>query len=161
MNAALAMSVIAVLVSLWALHWRRRAAIAAERSANEAIKSAAAAEASASAATRSAAAAEQSAATAAEALSFARQQAEQSALRQRKQWLDGLVDEGMRDWPQRGSVYHIVNREPSLTDGEIQEFVRAVFSGRGRTLAEADAHLTHVLERREKHLKGAGKRDAC
>ena len=110
-----------------------------------------AAEKSATAATRSAGAAENNAAIASNALNFAKQKALEEATRSRTAWLDELVQEAINDWQHKGHLYHIIDREPLLTENETHQFVHRVFKALEKSDEKAERCLADIRERSSKH----------
>ncbi|HQR10913.1 MAG TPA: hypothetical protein PLW68_06235 [Casimicrobiaceae bacterium] len=147
----LGLTLIALLLALWAITWARRAAIAAERTAVAAEKSALAAERSAMAARRGAEAAEASAVKAVEAASEgAAQSADPKSLGD-DAWLDVFATELIDNWPKEASAWPLVERNPGLGDHEVQAIIRRAFHLMGRTEAEARHQSVAVLNMRREH----------
>jgi uncharacterized protein YfaQ (DUF2300 family) len=127
LDIPLGFSIISLLLSFWALYWSRRSAMAAEKSA---------------------AAAETNTAIANDALELAKQKTLHEKTQARVTRLDGLVREAIDGWRSKGSLHEIVDREPSLTDDEIDQLVRRVFASLGKPTEKAERCLADLLERR-------------
>lgn len=155
MSVSLGLSIISLLLAFWALYWSRRHGKAAEDSAAAAKRSADAAESSSVAATRSAQAAEASANTAIESLNFSKQKALQEEKEARARKLDGLVQEAIDKWPERGELLYIVLREPTLTDDEIRQLVFRVGPAVGYPQDQMEQRCKTLIEDRKKRQPGA------
>src|SRR5271165_6353406 len=127
MSIGLALGLIALLLSLWAINWASRAANAAERAAAAAEKSALAAERNALAALRRA----EAVATTSRAKEPARGPNDANLdawARARAQRVDTLTKELMDTWPQDKSAWPLIERHPTLADDEVKEVIeKALF----------------------------------
>src|SRR5271169_4913604 len=122
MSTGLALGLIALLLSLWAINWARRAANAADRAAAAAEKSALAAERNALAAKCRT----DAAATISGAANPVRPEQEpnfDASTRARTTHLDALVKELMDTWPQEKSAWPLIERNPTLADDEVGEVI--------------------------------------
>ena len=147
MSIGLALGLIALLLSLWAINWASRAANAAERAAVAAEKSALASERNALAAQRRA----DAAATPSHAAEPAAPKHEpnyEASTRARTARLDALVQELMNSWPQEKSAWPLVERHPTLADDEVKEVVEKALYLMGHTEDEAKQHAVAVLNLR-------------
>jgi hypothetical protein len=148
MSTDLAVTLIALLLALWAINWARRAANNAERTAIAAEKSALAAERSALAAKRAAEAAEFSALAARQAASGADTPSDGVPAQATPTRVDAAVKELIDSWPRDASAWPLVERNPTLADGEVEEIIQKAFHLLGRTEAEAKHHSVAVLNLR-------------
>ena len=152
MSIGLALGLIALLLSLWAINWASRAANAAERAA-------AAAEKSAMAAGRTALAAQRRSDAAATTLGAAEPEGPKHELnfdasaRARTARLDALVKELMDTWPQEKSAWPLIERNPTLADDEVEGVIEKALYLMGYTEEEARQHAVAVLNMR--HEKNA------
>ncbi len=147
MSIGLALGLIALLLSLWAINWASRAANAAERAAAAAEKSALAAERNAVAAQRRA----EAAATVSGAAHPASPEQEPNyyaSTRERTARLDALVKELMAAWPKEKSAWPLIERNPTLADGEVEEVIEKALYLLGHTDDEATQHAVAVLNMR-------------
>lgn len=147
MTIGLALGLIALLLSLWAINWASRAANAAERAAAAAEKSAVASERNALAAQRRA----DAAATTSRAAEPAQSKPEPNyevSTRARTERLDALVKELMNTWPQEKSAWPLVERHPTLADEEVEEVIEKALYLMGHTEDEARQHAVAVLNLR-------------
>lgn len=145
MSTVTGLALIGLLLSLWALNWARRAANASERTAIAAEKSALAAERSAMSARRANEAAEASALAAREAAGVP---SYDDAAQARAARLDAVVKQLADEWPREGSAWPLVERNPALSDEDVDEIIQKAFHQMGRTDAEAKHHLVAVLNMR-------------
>jgi hypothetical protein len=149
MSIDLALTLIALLLSFWALTWARRAATAAERTAIAAEKNALAAERSAMAARRAADAAEYSAvATRTSARTSGAPPAVDDAARARGARIDAIVKELIETWTRDASAWPLVESNTELADDEVEEMIRKAFHLMGRSEGEAKQHSVAVLNLR-------------
>jgi 2-iminoacetate synthase ThiH len=129
MFLSVGISLAALGISLVALYWSKKSAIAAGRSAD---------------------AAEETARISREALDFSKVKAEEEKRQTREQWLNALVQQGVNDWPGKGSLAHIVLREPSLTEDEVHQLAQRVCDSVGYPPESTDRHFKQLLELRAK-----------
>ena len=148
MSTELALTLIALLLALWALTWARRAATATERTAVAAEKSALAAERSALAARRAAEAAEASASPGLEAMF----NVDETSL-ERLARIDAVVKELVDRWSRDGSAWPLVERNPGLTNAEVEQIIQRAFHMLGRNEPEAKQHSIAVLNMRRDQLR--------
>jgi hypothetical protein len=145
MSTELALILIALLLSLWALAKAGQAVRAAERIAVAAEKSALAAERSARAARRGAEAVEASAsATRAKAGPDFKTAIDPTA-EARAARIDAVVKELIACWPSDGSAWPLIERNPALPDDAVEEIIQKAFHAMGRTEIEARHHAVAVL----------------
>ena len=147
-STGIGLTLIALLLSFWALTWARRAANAAERTAIAAEKSALAAERSALAAKRGAEAAETSALAAREAAGIKSERTLDEAAQSRADRVDAVVKEVTDSWPKEGSAWPVIERNTGLSDQEVDEIIQKAFFAMGRTESEARQHAVAVLNMR-------------
>jgi|SRR5271165_5558671 len=147
MSVGLALGLIALLLSLWAINWASRAANAAERAASAAEKSAVAAGRTALAAQRRTDAAATTA-SAAEPAGPKQQPNFDASTRARTTRLDALVKELMDTWPQERSAWPLIERNPTLADDEVVDVVEKALYLMGHTEEEAKQHAAAVLSLR-------------
>jgi hypothetical protein len=145
MSVELALILIALLLSLWALTSARRAANAAERIAIAAEKNALAAERSAMAARRASEAAEYAAVS---ARGPGKAPVVDEAERARAVRIDAVVKELMDNWTRDASAWPLVEKSPALADDEVDEVIHKAFHLMGRTDDEAKTHTVAVLNMR-------------
>jgi hypothetical protein len=62
--------------------------------------------------------------------------------------IDAAVKELIDSWPRDASAWPLVERNPALADGEVQEIIQKAFNLLGRTEAEAKHHSVAVLNLR-------------
>jgi hypothetical protein len=153
MSTELALTLLALLLSLWALNWARRAANAVERTAVAAEKSALASERSALAARRAAEAVEAHAlaaraTTSPDAAAVVDVEAHARAAR-----IDAVVRELIDGWPRDASAWPLVERNPGLAEDEVEQIIQKAFHLMGRTEAEARQHSVAVLNMRRDRLR--------
>jgi hypothetical protein len=148
MSTELALLLVALLLSLWALTWARRAALAAERTAMAAEKSALAAERSALAARRGAEAAEATAASVRTASVPDRRGTADPTAEARSARIDAVVTELLDCWSRDGSAWPLIERNPALPDDAVEEIIQKAFHVLGRTDVEARQHSIAVLNMR-------------
>jgi hypothetical protein len=148
MSTVLGLSLIALLLALWAVHLGRLALRSAERTAIAAEKSALAAERSAMAAKRGADAAEAAAHAAHGTGSPGSAPQADSAAQARAVRVEALVKELVATWPEHGSAWPLVERNAALNDAEVSEIIDRAFHEMGRTESEARQHATAVLNLR-------------
>ena len=147
MSTELAVTLIALLLALWAVNWGRRSAGEAERSAIAAEKSFLAAERSATAAKRAAEAAEISALAAREAAGGGGVPID-AAAQATPTRVDAAVKELIDSWPRDASAWPLVERNPAFADSEVEEIIQKAFHLLGRSDAEAKHHSVAVLNLR-------------
>jgi len=147
MSVGLALGLIALLLSLWAINWASRAANAAERAAAAAEKSALAAERNALAAQRRTEAAATSA-LASEPPGGEHQPNFDASNRARTARLDALVKEMIGTWSKEKSAWPLIERNPTLADDEVEEVVQKALFLMGHTDDEAKLHAVAVLNLR-------------
>ena len=152
MSTELALILVALLLSLWALAWAGRAASAAERTAVAAEKSALAAERSAMAARRGAEAAEASALAARATTGPGLEAAVGAEPEARAARIDAGVKELIDSWPRDASAWPLTERNPGLAEDEVDEIIRQAFHLMGRTEGEARQHTVAVLNMRRDRL---------
>lgn len=145
MSTVTGLALIGLLLSLWALTWARRASRAAERTAIAAEKSALAAERSAMAARRGADAAEASALAARAAAGVP---AFDDSGQARAARLDAVARQLIDEWPLEASAWPLVERNPALSDEDVEEIIHRTFHQMGRTEAEAKQHAVAVKNMR-------------
>src|SRR5271169_533525 len=145
MSIGLALGLIALLLSLWAINWASRAANAAERAAAAAEKSAIAAGRTALAAQRRT---EAAATTPAEPTGDKHEPNYDASARARTARLDALVKELMDAWPQEKSAWHLIERNPTLADDEVEDVIEKALYLMGHTDDEAKQHAAAVLSLR-------------
>ncbi len=148
MSIDFALTLIALLLSFWALTWARRAATAAERIAVAAEKNALAAERSAMAARRAADAAEYSAVTARTSGGNGSAATVDDAVHSRGARIDAIVKELIQTWTRDASAWPLVESNTGLADDEVEEMIRKAFHLMGRTEGEAKQHAVAVLNLR-------------
>lgn len=144
MSIGLALGLIALLLSLWAINWASRAANAAERAAAAAEKSALAAERNAVAAQRRA----EASSGAARPAGPGQEPDYYASTRERTARLDALVKELMDLWPKDKSAWPLIERNPTLVDGEVAEVIEKALYLLGHTDDEAKQHAVAVLSLR-------------
>jgi len=147
MSIGLALGLIALLLSLWAINWASRAANAAERAAAAAEKSALAAERNALAAQRRTDAATM-ASRAANPAGPKQEPNFDASMRTRTTRLDALVKELIDTWPQEKSAWPFIERNPLLTDDEVEDVIEKALYLMGHSDDEAKQHAVAVLNLR-------------
>ncbi len=147
MSIGLALGLIALLLSLWAINWASRAANAAERAAAAAEKSALAAERNALAAQRRTGAATTTSRAAEPAVAKHEPNFDAST-RARTARLDALVKELIDTWPREKSAWPLIERNPTLADDEVEEVIEKALYLMGHTDDEAKQHAIAVLNLR-------------
>ncbi len=145
MSIELALILIALLLSLWALTWARRAANAAERIAIAAEKNALAAERSAMSARRASEAAEYAAVS---TRTPGKVPVVDDAAHSRSIRIDAVVKELMNSWSREASAWPLVEKSPALADDEVDEVIHKAFHLMGRTDDKAKTHTVAVLNMR-------------
>jgi len=148
MSIDLALTLIALLLSFWALTWARRAATSAERTAIAAEKNALAAERSAMAARRAADAAEYSVVHARTSSGADGSPVVDDAMRARDARIDAIVKELIATWTRDASAWPLVESNTALADDEVEEMIRKAFHLMGRSEGEAKQHSVAVLNLR-------------
>jgi hypothetical protein len=148
MSTELALILVALLLSLWALTWARRASVSAERTALAAGKSALAAERSALAARRGADAAEVGASAARTASGRETRGRGDPTVEARTARIDAVVNELLNCWSRDGSAWPLIERNPALPDDAVEEIIQNTFHVLGRTEIEARQHSVAVLNMR-------------
>jgi hypothetical protein len=67
--------------------------------------------------------------------------------------VDAAVKELIDSWPRDASAWPLVERNPALADGEVEEIIQKAFHLLGRTEAEAKHHLIAVLNLRHDQVR--------
>jgi hypothetical protein len=155
MSTGLGLSLIALLLALWAVHLGRNAMRVAERAAIAAEKSALAAERGAMAAKRGADAAEANAQVTPGSGSPRPLPAGDDAAKARAARIDGLVRELIETWPEHGSAWTLIERNSALPDADVAEIIDKAFHEMGRTEPEARQHATAILNLRRDQTRVA------
>ncbi len=150
MSIGLALGLIALLLSLWAINWASRAANAAERAAAAAEKSALAAERNALAAQRRTDAATMTSRPP-EPAAPKHEPNFDASTRARTARLDALVKELMDTWPQEKSAWPLIERNPTIADEEAEEVIQKALYLMGHTDDEAKQHAVAVLNLRHEN----------
>ncbi len=148
MSTELALILVAMLLALWALTWAGRAANAAERAAIVAEKSALSAERSAMSAKRGAEAADASAMAARESAGVDAKPAVDEVAQARATRVDVAVKALIETWPDDGSAWPLIKRNPALAEDEVDDIIQRAFHQMGRTEIEARQHTVAVLNMR-------------
>lgn len=152
MSIGLALGLIALLLSLWAINWASRAANAAERAAAAAEKSALAVDRMALAAKRHADMAATNPA-ALEPASPGQEPAANPSAQARTARINALVKELVDTWSQENSAWPLIQRHPALADDEVEEIIVKAFYLMGRDDHEGKQHAAAVLNLRQDKKK--------
>lgn len=148
MSIGLALGLIALLLSLWAINWASRAANAAERAAAAAEKSALEAQRMALAAKRRA----EMVATTSESPvppGVGQEADTNSSAPARGARIDALVKELVDSWSQENSAWPLIQRHPKLTPDEVKAIIVKAFYLMGRDDHEGAQHAVAVLGMRQ------------